>query len=193
MARWERDRTTPLLRLGGVDEKPLGRRNKLDEKFVTIVRYLETGEPLWIRPGRRKESDGLDRHALRRGVGAHRAVLDAHARAVRARHRGDQGLEHVVIAHDPFHITRRVGHAIDEVRSAVFFRTGPDMRAIGRGTRWLLLRAWERNTDAQKEQLRMVLAFSGKLARACALKEQIRAVVCDAADGVEMVRGPDAI
>ena len=33
------------LRLGGVDEKWLGRRHDLDHKFVTIVSNLETGEP----------------------------------------------------------------------------------------------------------------------------------------------------
>jgi hypothetical protein len=36
------------LRLGGVDEKWLGRRHVLDHKFVTIVSNLETGEPVWI-------------------------------------------------------------------------------------------------------------------------------------------------
>ena len=35
------------------------------------------------------------------------------------------GLEHVAIVHDAFHIMKRVGEAIDDVRRAVFFRAGP--------------------------------------------------------------------
>jgi transposase len=194
IARWERDRTPTPLRLGGVDEKFLGRRNKLDEKFVTIVSNLETGEPLWIGAGRSKET--LKSWTATLSDAEKERIdlfsMDMHAPFALAIEE-TKGLEHVVIAHDPFHIMKRVGDAIDEVRRVVFFRAGPEMRGIGRGKRWLLLRAWERNTDAQKEQLRMVLAFNGKLARAYALKEQIRAVVCEAADGVEMVRGLDAI
>jgi transposase len=194
IARWERDRTSVPLRQVGVDEKFLGRRNKLDEKFVTIVSNLEVGEPLWIGPGRSKET--LQSWTATLSANDKQRIdlfsMDMHAPFALAIQE-TKGLEHAVVVHDPFHIMKRVGEAIDEVRRAVFFRAGPDMRGIGRGKRWLLLRAWERNTDAQKEQLRTVLAFNGKLARAYALKEQIRAVVCEAADRVEMVRGLDAI
>jgi hypothetical protein len=50
--RWEATRPVVPLRLGGVDEKWLGRRHVLDHKFVTIVSNLETGEPVWIGKGR---------------------------------------------------------------------------------------------------------------------------------------------
>ena len=194
ITRWERTRTPIELRQVGVDEKFLGRRNKLAEKFVTIVSNLETGEPLWIGPGRSKETlkgwlttlSAVDKQRI------DLFSMDMHAPFALAVEE-TEGLEHVVIVHDPFHIMKPVGEAIDEVRRAIFFRSGPEMRGIGRGKRWLLLHSWERNTEVQKGQLRMLLAWNGKLARAYALKEQIRAVVREAPDGEAMVRGLDAI
>lgn len=50
--RWERTRPTPALEQVGVDEKWLGRRHKLEHKFITIVSNLATGEPVWIGYGR---------------------------------------------------------------------------------------------------------------------------------------------
>jgi transposase len=194
IARWERDRPGVALRQVGTDEKFLGRRNKLDERFVTIVSNLETGEPLWIGLGRSKATlkqwlatlsdDDKERIDL--------FAMDMHAPFALAV-RETPGLEHTPIAHDGFHVMKRVGEAIDEVRRAVFFRGGPELRGVGRGKRWLLLRAWERNTEAQKDALRVVLSFNEKLARAYALKEMIRAVVTGAADAVEMLRGLTAI
>ena len=60
-------------------------------------------------------------------------------------------IRHVPIVHDPFHITERVIVALDEVRKEVFFRAGPSLRRLGGGhdRRWLLLRAWGRNTRAR--------------------------------------------
>ncbi len=45
-----------------------------------------------------------------------------------------------------FHVMKRVGNALDELRRDVFFRAGPELRALGRGKRWLYLRAWENMT-----------------------------------------------
>ena len=159
ITRWERTRTPIELRQVGVDEKFLGRRNKLAEKFVTIVSNLETGEPLWIGPGRSKET--LKGWLTTLSTADKQRIdlfsMDMHAPFALAVEE-TEGLEHVVIVHDPFHIMKRVGEAIDEVRRAIFFRSGPEMRGIGRGKRWLLLRAWERNSEVQKGQLRMLLA-----------------------------------
>ena len=54
--RWERTRPAVPLRHVGVDEKWVGRRHQLDHKFVTVVSNLETGEPLWIGPGRSEQT-----------------------------------------------------------------------------------------------------------------------------------------
>jgi len=190
IARWERTRPPPVLTQVGVDEKYLGRRNKLDEKFVTIVSDLSTGEPMWIGMGRRIETlaawlDTLSDDDKQR---IDLFAMDMHAPFYEAIDRAP-GLEHVAIVHDAFHIMKRVGEAIDDVRRAVFFRAGLEMRALGRGKRWLLLRAWERNTPAQQAELRSVLSYNGKLARAYQLKEEIRALVIGAPNGDAMMLG----
>jgi hypothetical protein len=46
-------------------------------------------------------------------------------------------------------VTKLAGQMLDELRREVFFRAGSELRAIGRGKRWLLLRAWERTSDSQ--------------------------------------------
>ncbi len=43
-------------------------------------------------------------------------------------------------------VMKRAAQAIDELRRQLFFRGGPQMMAIGRGKRWLFLRAWEKCT-----------------------------------------------
>ncbi|MBI3184897.1 MAG: transposase [Myxococcales bacterium] len=89
----------------------------------------------------------------------------------------DPLLAHVAVVHDPFHVMKRANAAIDELRRQIFFRAGPDMRAVGRGTRWLFLRAWERCTEQQQARLEQLLACNAKLAAAYQLKEELREVL----------------
>jgi transposase len=83
---------------------------------------------------------------------------------------------------------KRAGEAITELRREVFFRAGPQMRAIGRGARWLVLRAWERTSDEDKLCLRRLFALNGKLARAYQVIEELR-VVLHAPDRESMSTG----
>ena len=69
------------------------------------------------------------------------------------------------------------GQMLDELRREVFFRAGPELRAIGRGKRWLLLRAWERTTETQKADLQMLLGHNRTLARGYQIKEELREVL----------------
>jgi transposase len=85
-----------------------------------------------------------------------------------------RGLEHAAIVHDPFHVTTLAGQMLDELRREVFFRAGPELRALGRGKRWLLLRAWERTTATEKTDLQKLLAHNRTLARGYQIKEELR-------------------
>jgi transposase len=176
--RWEATRPAVPLRFVGLDEKYLGRRNKLDDKFVTIVSNLETGEPVWIGFGRRQET-------VERWLGvltpAQKAMIvlfamDMHE-PFRSAVRADEALAHAKVVHDPFHVLKRAGEAITEIRREVFFRAGPEMRGIGRGTRWLVLRAWEKCTEEQRAELRRLFSLNGKLARAYQIVDELREVL----------------
>src|ERR1035437_605518 len=74
-------------------------------------------------------------------------------------------------------VTKLAGQMLDELRREVFFRAGSELRAIGRGKRWLLLRAWERTSDSQKADLQTLLARNRTLARAYQIKEELRDVL----------------
>jgi transposase len=104
----------------------------------------------------------------------------------------DPKLKHVAIVHDPFHVMKRANEAIDELRRAIFFRADDDMRALGRGTRWLFLRAWERNTPGQQSDLKALLDCNAKLAAAYQVKEELRGVLA-APDEAAMAKGMSRI
>jgi transposase len=176
--RWDATRAPVSLALVGVDEKYLGRRNKLTDKFVTIVSNLETGEPIWIGPGRSEATLSLWLASLTPEQKANIKLfaMDMH-RAFFNAVRADPALAHAAIVHDPFHVLKRAGEAITDLRRDVFFRASPEMRRIGRGTRWLVLRAWENCTPAQQVDLKRILAFNGKLGRAYQIVEELRAVL----------------
>ncbi|HET9956911.1 MAG TPA: transposase [Polyangiaceae bacterium] len=162
--RWDRAHPPVPLVMAGVDGKWLGRRHKRKEKFVTIVSNLETGVPVWIGYGR----DGA---TLKSFLGSltpeQKAALklfavDMHEPSKKAIHE-DHALAHAAIVHDPFHVIKRAGEAVTELRRAVFFRAGPELREVGRGSRWLVLRAWEKSTDEQQSRLRRLFRLNGKL------------------------------
>jgi transposase len=182
--RWESTRPIVPLLLVGVDEKWLGRRHKNPHKYVTIVSNLETGEPVWIGYGRSAETlkswfatlTPEQKSAIRLfAMDMHRPFLNAV--------REDPVLRRIPVVHDPFHIMKRAGEALTELRREVFFRAGPELRAIGRGTRWLVLRAWEKSTEEQRVRLQAILALNPKLARAYQVVEELR----------ETLRAPDAV
>src|SRR5690606_28364842 len=133
--RWERTTPRPALTMIGVDEKWLGRRHKRKEKFVTIVSDLATGVPVWIGYGRDSETlkGWLDSLAPEQKPAIRLFATDMHEPFKKAI-RDDPALAHTALVHDPFHVIKRAGEAVTEQRRAVFFRAGPELRAIGKGT-----------------------------------------------------------
>jgi transposase len=178
IGRWDRATPQPTLTMVGVDEKWLGRRHKRKEKFVTIVSDLATGVPIWIGYGRGSETlkSWLDSLSAEQKAAIKLFATDMHEPFKKAI-RDDPALAHVAHVHDPFHIIKRAGEAVTELRRAVFFRAGAEMRAIGKGTRWLVLRAWERQSGEHRARLRQLFRLNGKLARAYQLVEELRGVL----------------
>jgi transposase len=180
--RWEKTQEQTPLRHVGIDEKWLGRRHGLDYDYVTIVSNNETGEPLWIGSGRSEATVAkwLATKTKEEKAEIQLFVMDMHQAFWNAIN-NDPDLKHAAIVHDPFHVMKRAGQAIDELRREAFFRAGPELRAIGRGKRWLVLRAWENTTEEEKQSLRQIFALNGKLARGYQIVEELR----------EALRAPD--
>jgi len=193
LARWDATRSPVPLRRVGVDEKWLGRRHKLKHQYLTIVSNLETGEPIWIGPGRNEATLAawLSTLTVAQKAAIEVVAADMHRpyyNAIRA----DPGLEHVAFAHDPFHVMKRAGEALSEMRKDTFFRASAELRSVGRGTRWLILRPWERCNAGQQAKLKLVLSYNQQLARAYQIVEELR-VVLHAPDRESMEVGLERI
>lgn len=190
LKRWSETRPIVQLYRVGVDEKWLGRRHKRGYQYVTIVSNLDTGEPVWIGNSRGKETlqSWIGTLTPEQKAGIVLFAMDMYE-PFYAAVRSDEALAHAVIVHDPFHLMKRANAAITEMRKETFFRAGPEMRAIGRGSRWLVLRAWERCTDEQRTKLRLLFSYNPKLARAYQVVEEFREVLVDAPDGSAMAVG----
>lgn len=189
LERWAATRTAEPLEMVGIDEKYLGRRGKHDTKYVTIISNLTTGEPIWIGKGRGQEAvhQWLDTQTAEQKAAIKLFSMDM-SEAYRTAVRSDPALRMADIVHDPFHVMKRAGEALDELRRAVLFRASPDLRALGRGKRWLFLRAWERNTPQQKQQLTQLLKMNRRLAHGYQVVEELRGVL-QAPDEFTMAMG----
>ena len=194
LERWGATRPPVSLHQVGVDEKYLGRRHKRAYRYHTIVSNLETGEPIWIGPGRDEEALSAWLSTLgpteKTIIGLF--AVDMHL-AYRNAIQADPELAHAAIVHDPFHVMKRAGEAINEIRKDTFFRAGKELRTVGRGTRWLVLRAWDKCTPRQQDELRRIFSYNGQLARAYQIVEELREVVVHARDRASMACGLDHI
>jgi transposase len=169
LKRWAASRRKPALRDMGIDEIYLGKK----QKFVTVVSNLQTGEPLWMGPERKKET--LDEFFSRQVSAFQRSAIRAACVDMWEPYR--QSLEQWVpqcqIIYDKFHVLQHASAAVDEVRRAEFFRKGGRAREVVKGKRWLLLSSWVHLDRKKKQQLNQLFALNRKLLKAYLLKESL--------------------
>jgi len=105
LERWDATRELVPLCQVGVDEKWLGRRHKLDYDYVTIVSNLQTGEPIWMGPGRGQDTlaTWLSTLSPKQKAAITLFAMDMHA-PFAAAVRADEELIHAHLTHDPFHV-----------------------------------------------------------------------------------------
>jgi transposase len=169
LKRWAGSRRKPALRHMGIDEIYLGKK----QKFLTVVSNLQTGEPLWMGPERKKET--LDEFFSQQVSAFQRSAIRAACVDMWEPYR--QSLEQWVpqcqIIYDKFHVLQHASAAVDEVRRAEFFRKGGRAREIVKGKRWLLLSSWVHLDRKKKQQLNQLFALNRKLLKAYLLKESL--------------------
>jgi len=169
LERWSRNRRKPALHQMGVDEIYLGPK----VKFVTVVSNLQTGEPLWFGPERKKETlDEFFRSQLskRQREGIAVACVD-----MWEPYRSSlvEWAPRCKIVYDKFHIMQHANKAIDEVRRAEFFRKGGALRELVKGKRWLLLSRWVNLCESEKQMLNELFRINRKVMKAYLLKESL--------------------
>jgi transposase len=168
LKRWAASRRKPVLRQMGIDEMYLGKQ----QKFLTVVSNLETGEPLWFGRERKKETlDEFFEHvsAFQRRV-IRAACVDMWEPF---RQSLEQWVPNCQIIYDKFHILQHAAAAVDEVRRAEFFRKGGRAREIVKGKRWLLLSSWVHLDRRKKQQLNQLFALNRRVMKAYLLKESL--------------------
>jgi transposase len=169
LERWAATRRESPLRHMGVDEIYRGK----NDKFLTVVSNLETGEPLWFGMERKKETlDEFFRTQLRSGQ---RKRIEAACVDMWEPFR--LSLEEWVpgcrIVYDKFHIIQHANDAVDEVRRAEFFRKGRKMRDVVKGKKWLLLSRWKNLVPRQRGVLNRLFQLNRRVFKAYLLKESL--------------------
>lgn len=154
-----------------VDEKHLGRAHG----YVTLVLNAGTGELLFMKPGRKKETLGEffamlgeERKASIKAVCIDRS--GAYAAAI-AEH-----LPGAEIVYDKFHLMANLNKAIDEVRREEYRAATKEARNVIKGQRFNLLRHPENLAPEGELALRGLLEINEKINIAYLLKDQFRFV-----------------
>ena len=169
LERWDQRRRKPALKQMGVDEIYRGKNDKL----LTVVSNLETGEPLWFGKERKKETlDEYFRTQLSRGQ--HQRIEAACVDMWEPfRLSIEEWAPKCRIVYDKFHIIQHANDAVDEVRRAEFFRKGRNMRDVIKGKKWLLLSRWKNLAKNQRGLLNRVFHLNRRVFKAYLLKESL--------------------
>lgn len=169
LERWTAVRRKPALRQMGVDEIHLGKQ----QKFVTVVSNLGTGEPLWFGRERKKETlDQFFQDEL--SVGQRRRIEAACVDMWEPyRHSIEEWAPRCRIVYDKFHILQHANAAVDEVRRAEFFRQGVKKRGLIKGKRWLLLSRWKNLASKHRGELNRLFHLNRRVFKAYLLKESL--------------------
>lgn len=154
-----------------VDEKSVGKGHN----YLTIVLNGDTGELLYMKPGKKKvvldefleqlcesqrlsiEAVGIDR------AGAYQASIEEH-------------LPNTDIVYDRFHLMMNVNKAVDEVRRTEWREAKTEEKKLIKGQRYLLLKNEENLDEDAAHKLERLLQVNYSLSKAYLLKEQFRTI-----------------
>jgi len=153
----------------GIDEVS----RKKGHHYLTLVYDLERHHLLWVGDGRTEETLqgffawlGRRRSAHLKGV-----CMDMwrpYLNAVR------EHAPQAVVAFDRFHLVRHLNEAVDEVRRSLVRQLKNPLRALIKGTRFVLLKNPWNLTPRQKQQLHALVRANSPLSRAWYLKEDFQ-------------------
>ncbi|MDA3920679.1 MAG: ISL3 family transposase [Salinisphaera sp.] len=157
------------LRVLGVDEVARAK----GQDYLTIVYDLDSGDLVWVTPGRRASDltaffDQLD-EPVAQGIEA--VAMDMWKPFEQAVH---NALPNAAIVFDRFHVMQQYSKVIDQVRRDEFKRAAKADKNILVGSRYLLLKNADNLSDDQTVRLDELLAANGPLNAVYALKEQLQ-------------------
>ena len=167
-----------------IDEIYCGKR----QKYLTIVLNLENGAVVFVGEG--KDSEALEPFwkSLGRRKRKIKAVAtdmsSAYIKAVR------ENLPKAIHVYDHFHVIKLYNEKLSDIRKELYRQTkDADMRALLKGTRWLLLKNRENLNEEKNERERLEAALSANrpLMTAYYLKEELHRIW----EQVDMTKGAE--
>jgi transposase len=82
-------------------------------------------------------------------------------------------LPKAAVVFDKFHVLQHAADALDEVRRHELFRAGAELRELGRGKRWLMLRRWRNVRGNKRTDLTRLLLANKRLCKAYIMRDQL--------------------
>ena len=156
-----------------IDEISCGKGHK----YLTIVLNLENGAVVFVGEG--KGADALEpfwEKLGRRKIKIQSVAIDmspAYTKAVR------ENLPNATLVYDHFHVIKLYNEKLSDLRRALYHETKEaDMKALLKGTRWLLLKNRENLNEDKNEWNRLEAALSANrpLLTAYYLKEELHRI-----------------
>lgn len=152
-----------------IDEKSIGKHHR----YVTLVLDAETGELLYMAPGKSSDSlkpffEKMPKNVRERIVVACMDRSAAYASVV------EKFCPNAEIVYDKFHIVKNLNEAVDEVRRAETREAEKEGKPIIKGERYNILRNKENLKPEQRTSLQDLLDLNTNIHNAYMLKETFR-------------------
>lgn len=162
------------VRMIGVDEIFVFRTANSDEKYVTVVRDLETGDVLFVGDGKGEkaiaEFSGWLRRWRKHIVCVYMDMSNSYCAWV------GENLPNADVMFDHFHVVKAMNDALDKVRRRTAAKADERTRRLLKGCRRALSGNAEDLSDAGKAKIEAVRENVSELSDAYALKEHLRAI-----------------
>ena len=158
----------------GIDEICVFHHAKSDEKYVTVVRNLETGDVLYVGDGKGvKALEGFAKRIRRWRRHIRYVCMDmanAYAKWV------GECLPGAEIVFDHFHVIKAMNDRLDRIRRRTMSKADDELKKHIKGSRYLLTGNAEDLTPDGRARLAEMRAAFSELSDAHGLKEQLRGI-----------------
>lgn len=159
----------PSPRVIGIDEISIAKGHQ----YRIVVSDLERGRPIWFGGQDRSEAS-LDEFFTwlgpKKSSKIRLAVMDMW-QAFRNSTLKEGNAPQATILYDKFHILKKLGEAMDQVRKKEYARLAGADRRFVKGQRYVLLSHWDNLTAAGKTALKVLFKANKRLNKAYLLKE----------------------
>ena len=155
-------------------------------QYLSIIADHRSGDVVWAGEGKSAEAASVffERLGPERCAQIEVVTMDMSAAFIKV---VTEKCPKAQIAFDPFHVVKLANAAVDEVRrEEVRLHQGTAEGRTIKGTRWTLLKAPAKHSDADRLRLSEVARVNARLYRTYLFKEELRALYRSAVDTADI-------